>query len=768
MEFKFLLAAVNAKYIHSNPAIYSLRACAGEELRRHVELAEYTINQQMQEILADIYARKPDAIGFSCYIWNWRLIRELLTELPKLLPGTALWLGGPEVSYDADVILRKYPQLAGIMVGEGEDTFRELLQYYTEGAWPTEGIRPTEGTWSTEGTRPAEGTWSTEGTRPAEGAWSAEGIWSTEGTRPAEDVWSIERTCLTAGLSRRAACSSVPAADGPALAGGRPAARASASGRKLEEIRGLCLPAGYTPCRALTDLSGIPFLYSDLGPFENRIIYYETSRGCPFRCSYCLSSIEKSVRFRDMDMVKRELQFFLDHRVKQVKFVDRTFNCNHEHAMEIWRYLYEHDNGVTNFHFEISADILQKEEIELLNRFRPGLAQLEIGVQSVNPHTLRAICRGMDMEKLEKNVAAIHEGGNVHQHLDLIAGLPFEDYASFGNSFNRVYRMRPEQLQLGFLKVLKGSEMRERAQEYGIRCLEEPPYEVLCTKWLSYEDMLRLKQIEEMVELYYNSGQFTHTMPFLERAFGNPFAMYETLAEFYARNGYLAAGPARVHRYRILLAFASEYDGARLAVYRELLTYDMYLRENMKSRPEFAADLSLYKDIVRSFYKREEQERALLPDYRPYDWKQMAKMTHMEPFSYPVWDVERMLEKYEDCALGASAQKQENSAFEASAGKHEDSAFGACAEKQGDSAFGASAQKQGNSAFEAPAGKQRDSASGACAEKQEDSALKSSAEKQGGSSYKSGAVRQFVLFDYQKRNPLNNEAAVQCIALPVI
>ena len=372
------------------------------------------------------------------------------------------------------------------------------------------------------------------------------------------------------------------------------------------------------------------------------------------------------------------------------------------------------------------------------------------------------------VEKLEKNVAAIHEGGNVHQHLDLIAGLPFEDYASFGNSFNRVYRMRPEQLQLGFLKVLKGSEMRERAQEYGIRCLEEPPYEVLCTKWLSYEDMLRLKQIEEMVELYYNSGQFTHTMPFLERAFGNPFAMYETLAEFYARNGYLAAGPARVHRYRILLAFASEYDGARLAVYRELLTYDMYLRENMKSRPEFAADLSLYKDIVRSFYKREEQERALLPDYRPYDWKQMAKMTHMEPFSYPVWDVERMLEKYEDCALGASAQKQENSAFEASAGKHEDSAFGACAEKQGDSAFGASAQKQGNSAFEAPAGKQRDSASGACAEKQEDSALKSSAEKQGGSSYKSGAVRQFVLFDYQKRNPLNNEAAVQCIALPVI
>lgn len=560
-NMKFLLVAVNAKYIHSNPAIYSLRAYAGEALRRHVELAEYTINQHMQEILADVYRRKPDVIGFSCYIWNWKLIRELIVEMPKLLPDAELWLGGPEVSYDADVILEKYPQLAGIMVGEGEATFRELLMYYV-------------------------------------------------------------------GKKRR---------DAPS---------------KLREINGLCLHSGFTPFRALTDMSGIPFLYHDLAPFENKVIYYETSRGCPCRCSYCLSSIEKTVRFRDIDVVKRELQFFLDNRVKQVKFVDRTFNCNHAHAMAIWRYIQEHDNGVTNFHFEISADILREEEIALLRCFRPGLAQLEIGVQSVNPDTLRAISRQMDMERLEKAVEAIRLGGNVHQHLDLIAGLPYEDYDSFRISFNRVYRMRPQQLQLGFLKVLKGSEIWERAGEYGIRYLTQPPYEVLCTKWLPYEGVLRLKRIEEMAEIYYNSAQFAHTMPFLERAFPNPFAMYEALADFYEQKGYFAANPARAYRYHALLEFAMECDPGRQGAYRELLTYDMYLRENVKTRPEFAPDLSDYREAIRNFYKQEERERRFLPDYGEYDWKQLAKMTHLEPFAYPVWDEKEMVGRYVDFGGG--------------------------------------------------------------------------------------------------------------------
>ncbi len=619
MDFKFLLVAINAKYIHSNPAVYSLRACAGEKLRRHVELAEYTINQPMAEILADIYARRPNAMGFSCYIWNWRLVRELLGELPKLLPDAAVWLGGPEVSYDADVILREYPQVAGIMVGEGEATFRELLDYYVKGARAarSEGEEPVAGAGS-GGEEPVAGAGRVDMESRDEAA---------EGSAVAECPCAAEE-----GKGRRKA--------GPALG--------------LADIPGLCLPTGYTPCRPLTDLSAIPFLYDDLAPFENRILYYETSRGCPFRCSYCLSSIDKAVRIRDMGLVEEELQFFLDHRVRQVKFIDRTFNCSHAHAMAVWTYLLEHDNGVTNFHFEISADILREEEIELLSRFRPGLAQMEIGVQTVNPRTLEAIRRTMDIKRLESAVAAIRRGGNVHLHLDLIAGLPYEGYESFGKSFDWVYRLRPHQLQLGFLKVLKGSEMWERAQKYGIRYLEQPPYEVLCTDWLSYGEVLRLKGVEEMVELYYNSGQFVHTLNFLENAFPGPFAMYEALADFYREEGHLAMSPARASRYQVLLDFAGRRDSRRREVYRELLTYDLYLRENAKSRPGFAPDISAWKEAARSFYREEEQRRRYLPDYEGFDSRQLGRMTHLEPFAYPVWDIDRMAAGYGAFGAGES------------------------------------------------------------------------------------------------------------------
>lgn len=562
---KFLLAAVNAKYIHSNPAVYSLRAYAGKELQKYIELAEYTINNHMQDILADIYNRKPDVIAFSCYIWNWNLIQDLLRELPKVLPGTDIWLGGPEVTYGADLILKEYPQVSGIMVGEGEATFKELLEAY---------VREEET--------------------------------SAPANANTQDKW--------------------------------------------QKIPSLCLHTGYTPGRELTDISTLPFLYEDLEPFANRIIYYETSRGCPYRCSYCLSSIDKKVRLRDISTVKRELQFFLDHKVAQVKFVDRTFNCNHEHAMAVWQYIYEHDNGVTNFHFEISADILREDEIALLRKFRPGLAQLEIGVQSTNEKTIGAVNRIMNVDRLERIVAAIREGHNIHQHLDLIAGLPYEDYESFGHSFDRVYSMKPEQLQLGFLKVLKGSEMQERAEEFGICYLSQSPYEVLYTKWLSYDEVLRLKRIEEMVELYYNSSQYTHTLPFLQQAFGSPFAMFEAMADFYESQGYFVNSPARAYRYHVLLKFAEEYDKANCDVYRELLTYDMYLRENLKSRPDFAADLSadMIKSAVRTFYQKEETERKYLPDYVGYDWKQLGKMTHLEPFRYPVWDHAALAESVKD------------------------------------------------------------------------------------------------------------------------
>ncbi len=590
-DMKFLLCAVNAKYIHSNPAVYSLRAYAGSEAGKNIEIAEYTINQRTEDILADIYQRKPDVIGFSCYIWNWEIIEKLLRELPKILPGVPLWLGGPEVSYDAPAVFKQFPFLTGIMVGEGEETFREVLGYYL--AWEKQEERKQE-----------------QQNREDRG----------ERTEEAE-----QKEQNTEEPSRE----------------GRNAKERDAEGQsagKLRKIPGLYLQDGPTLPRALTDLDKLPFLYRDPETFANRIIYYESSRGCPYRCSYCLSSIDKKVRLRNIDIVKEELQFFLDKEVSQVKFVDRTFNCNHAHAMAIWSYLLEHDNGKTNFHFEIAADLLTEEEIALLGKMRPGLVQLEIGIQTANPQTLQAIHRVMNLDHVEKVVAAIAANHNIHQHLDLIAGLPFEDYASFARSFDRVYAMRPDQLQLGFLKVLKGSEMCERAQEFEILSCSMPPYEVLSTKWLPYADVLRLKRIEEMVELYYNSNQYRTTLPVLEQCFASPFSMFEALADFYVRKGYTLHTPARSHFYHVLLEFAAQYDKEQLPLYRRLLTYDLYLRENLKSRPDFCPNQMPYKGLIYDFYKKEEQERRFLPEYREYDYKQLARMTHLEIASRPVPD----------------------------------------------------------------------------------------------------------------------------------
>lgn len=545
---RVLLIAVNAKYIHSNPAVYSLRAYAqaalGDQPEVGIEIAEYTINQNTENILADIYRHRPDIAAFSCYIWNWNTIQELLPELPKLLPDTKLWLGGPEVSFHAEKILAQYTQLTGIMVGEGEETFTQLVRFY------------------------------------------------------------------------------------------------HAPKGQLQDILGLVLPQGRTQPRELTDMSKLPFLYEDLGKFQNRIIYYESQRGCPFRCAYCLSAIDKSVRLRDIETVKKELQYFLDHKVSQVKFIDRTFNCNAAHALAIWRYLLENDNGVTNFHFEIAADLMTEEELEVLKQMRPGLIQLEIGVQSTNEQTLHAINRYMSLEHLRQVVDKIHSFHNIHQHLDLIAGLPYEDYDSFVTSFNDVYAMRPQQLQLGFLKVLKGSPIEEKAEEYGIVYNSRPPYEVLYSRWIPYDDVLRLKGIEEMVELYYNSCQFTHTLPVLEKEFSSPFALYEALSQYYEEKGYYINTPARAYRYQVLLEFAQQKAPARSELYAQLLTFDMYLRENLKSRPAFALCWQQgeeEKEQVRAFYRQEAQTPQYLTGYEGYQPQQLMKMTHIEYFTYPVW-----------------------------------------------------------------------------------------------------------------------------------
>jgi len=747
LGYKFLLAAVNAKYIHSNPAIYSLRACAGETLRRYVDTVEYTINQPMQEILADLYHRKPDAIGFSCYIWNWRLIQELLAEVPKLLPETALWLGGPEVSYDAEAVLRQYPWLDGIMVGEGEDTFRELLGVCVEKYELSRNFETIS--------------------QPVHRMALPE---SREERMP--ESKSREGGSMPPGTQAEVMCP--PGSRAEKI---MPRAGIRCAQEELAAVKGLCLPLGATPRRELADMDRIPFLYDDLTPFENKIIYYESSRGCPFRCSYCLSSIDKAVRFRDIHLVERELQYFLDHKVKQVKFVDRTFNCSHDHAMAIWQYIYEHDNGVTNFHFEISADLLREDEIALLRRFRPGLAQLEIGVQSANPETLRAIRRVTDLEKLERAVSAIRSGGNIHQHLDLIAGLPYEDYESFGASFDRVYRMRPDQIQLGFLKVLKGSELCDRAQEYGIRYLSHPPYEVLSTRWLPYEDVLRLKQVEEMVELYYNSAQFTHTLPFLEKAFSGPFAMYKALADFYRRKGCALSGSARAYRYQVLCAFAAEQDGERLEVYRELLTYDMYLREKPKSRPEFAAELSGWKDAVRAFYREEEQSRRFLPDYAAYDAKQLERMTHLEPFFYPVWDVEEMAAGYEAYGCGTAGKGRNESGCAEAGSRRGESGCAEAGSGQGESGCAEAESGRDESGCAETGTGQGESGCAEAGSRRGESGCAEAGSGQGESGcaeYGTACVRHgdgrgklpcagFVLFDYRKRSPLNYEAAATVV-----
>lgn len=539
---KFLLVAVNAKYIHSNPAVYSLKRFAGEYTDA-VEIAEYTINNRMEDILEDIYRRKPDAIGFSCYIWNIGMVEKLMGELHKLLPQLPVFLGGPEVTYDADKLLRKYPYLTGIFIGEGEATFAQVVKYYVK-----------------------------------------------------------------------------------------------KSPESLEDIPGLMLRSGMTPERKPLNLTDVPFLYDDMAPFTNRIIYYETQRGCPFRCSYCLSSIDKTVRFRDIEVVKRELAFFLEKKVKQVKFVDRTFNCNHDHAMAVWQYLYEHDNGVTNFHFEIAGDILREDEIALVAKMRPGLVQFEIGVQSTNTDTLREIRRVMDIGKLKQVVAALKAAHNVHIHLDLIAGLPYEDYDSFARSFDDVYAMEPEQLQLGFLKVLKGSYMAEMAESYGLVYTDYAPYEVLYTNWLSFTEICRLKRIEEMVEIYYNSGQFAHSLSVMIADFGQgAFAFYEALAAFYEEQGFFVETPSRIYRYQALLSFAKTIHPEREELYRELLLFDLYVRENLKSRPDFAPDLHDLQSVIHAFYKKEESERRYLPHLSEIPAPQLSRMTHLEPFSYSVW-----------------------------------------------------------------------------------------------------------------------------------
>ncbi len=588
---KIVLLAINSKYIHSNLAVYSLRAYA-KKLGIETELLEATVNQREEEILRSIYAAKPDVLAVSVYIWNVSLVEELVEDLRLVLPDLRIWLGGPEVSYRAEALLQAHPFVEGVIRGEGEQSFAQVCEYLREAVTKNLSIGS-----------------------------------------PKERTMNSAQT----GKNRRLMSSGQIGKDSQ-ISETLPGRRMFQPPKKtLRDIRGITWreESGIhsTPDPLPLDLDNLPFPYADLPLPEHRIFYYESSRGCPFGCTYCLSSVEKGVRFRDLRLVKRELRFFLDHRAAQVKFVDRTFNCNPKRSLEIWRFLKENDNGVTNFHFETGADLLTEEEIALLAELRPGQVQLECGVQSLNPKTLAAIHRKMDFEKLSAHVRALQKSRNIHMHLDLIAGLPYEDLESFQRSFNGVYALRPDQLQLGFLKILSGSPMSAQASDYGCVFHAKPPYEVVRTDWLSFDDVVRLKKAEEVLEVYYNSGQFRNTLEQLHLRWNkkDAFTVYDALAAFYERRGYFGLAHSRLRRYEILMEFLRD-QGEDPADYMESILTDLYLRENLKNRPAWAPPLEAYRDRIRAFYQKEAEEPQILTNYRGYDWKQLRSMTHLEIF----------------------------------------------------------------------------------------------------------------------------------------
>lgn len=651
---KFLLVALNAKYIHSNLAVHSLKEYCVRQFQKagvkspQIEIAEYTINQPLAKILADIYERKADVLFFSCYIWNRQEIEQLVRDLQKIRPDADVWLGGPEVSFDMPEALEAFAKATGIIRGEGEEAFFRLVRAYAN-----RGLGQADEDHDLGKADENHGDGGAE-TEPDNSA----GISGSFLIESADLVEARQRTFLKSADLIKARQQTLLKADHliekrrqiPLIAGGFVEAQQQtlSESDRLLKVKPLHLETDSLiaiKTQKPLSMDELPFPYENLADFANRIIYYESSRGCPFRCSYCLSSIEKSLRFKSLDLVKRQLAFFLAHNVKQVKFIDRTFNCNHDHALAIWQYLKEHDNGVTNFHFEIAGELLADSELDLLEKMRPGQIQLEIGVQSTHERTLAEINRPADFSRLSQVVRRLKKPGNIHIHLDLIAGLPFEDLERFKHSFNEVFSLRPHQLQLGFLKVLKGSPLAEHCTAYGLKYSDAPPYEVLETKWISYGQLLQMKAVEEMVEIYYNSGQYTQGLKVLLDAFENPFAFFEKLCAWHQENGLTLLHFSRNQRYEHLLRFGERYiaEQPQRERFQEALIYDYYSRDNEKNRPEFFGAARVEKAFAKAFYSEEARRHRHLnePQYENItDPRVLRRLTHLEKLgdSYYLFD----------------------------------------------------------------------------------------------------------------------------------
>nr|WP_279265824.1 B12-binding domain-containing radical SAM protein [Romboutsia sp. Marseille-P6047] len=554
---KILLTTLNSKFIHTNLAIRYLKEFVRD--LTSVDIREYTINNDLDYILKDIYRNDYDIVLFSTYIWNVYDIAKVCENLKKVKPSIKIALGGPEVTYDSTDAMKKYPFIDYILCGEGELVFRDLVEYFLD-------------------------------------------------KRKIEDVEGIVY-------------------------------------RNNDEI------ITNKPKALLQNLDEIPSPYENLDPkeYENRIVYYETSRGCPFNCQYCLSSTLKGLRYFSIDRVKRDLKKLIDARVSQIKFIDRTFNANKKFAQEIMKFLMENDNNYTTYHFEVTAHLLDDDTLEFLKDCKEGLFQFEIGVQSTNQKTLDAVGRRDDFKKLSYVVQKVASYRNIHQHLDLIAGLPYEDYASFENSFNDVFNLGIEHLQLGFLKMIKGTGVRNTAKEHGYKYKDYAPYEILYNDYITYDQILKLKDIEEILERYYNSKNFVLSMRYIIKNFysKSPFKFFEEFATYFDKNGYFDMAQGKNQLYKILLDFYNEKINVNNELFNDILKYDYISLGKTSNLPQFfnKVEMEDFKNRCHIFLQDQDNVKLYLPKFEDTPAKFMIKYVHFEPFNYNVIELKEDIHK---------------------------------------------------------------------------------------------------------------------------